>query len=67
VTVRAYYLALRDLARNRTPGPIAESPTYCKLLVPQVVELQNNRIGLPAVDTGVARQEVEEQMDVGCQ
>ncbi|MGH2878078.1 MAG: hypothetical protein ACRDK4_00490 [Solirubrobacteraceae bacterium] len=61
MAVRAHDLALGDLIDDGVPGVRSQSCADVEALVPEVVELQDERVGLAAVDAGMVGKEVHEQ------
>jgi hypothetical protein len=59
VTANAYDLALLHLRQHRFPVSIWEMLGDVEFLVREMVELEHDRIGLPAVAAGAAREIVE--------
>jgi hypothetical protein len=62
VAVRAHDLALLDLGEDALPTPVGEIVPDLKRFLAQVIEFENDRVALPAVDAGVVP-EVLEQVD----
>ena len=60
VAIRADDLALLDLGEDRRPSLRGELATDRERLVAQMVELENDRVGLPTVDAGMQTEVLEE-------
>jgi hypothetical protein len=63
VTVCTNHLALCHLVKNALPGSVPETGCNAELLVPEVVELENDRIALAAVRAGVLAQIGDQELD----
>jgi hypothetical protein len=57
----AYNLAPFDLVENARPSVSLEPLSYVEVLLPDVVELQDHRIGEAAVDAGVGREVFDQE------
>lgn len=66
MTVCTNDLALCNLVEHALPIPISKSLSYAELLVPEVVELEDDRIALPAVDAGMLAKERDQILDTFC-
>ncbi|MEX2448615.1 MAG: hypothetical protein WD404_07725 [Solirubrobacterales bacterium] len=51
MAVGAHDLALLDLGQDSVPGPFAHAPADAESLFSQVIELEYERVALPAIDT----------------
>ena len=60
MTVRADHLALLDLVENRLPIPAVKLGAYGEALVPEMVELEDDRITLAAVHAWMDHEVVKE-------
>jgi hypothetical protein len=60
MTVCTSYLAFRDLVDDALPATVAEALGDAECFVPEVVELQHERVGLPAVHAGSIAEERHE-------
>ena len=60
MAVRAHDLALGNLIQNLRPGTVANTRFDVERLVTEVVELQDERIRLAAVDAASLAEEYEE-------
>ena len=54
------HLALRNHVQHGLPAAVAETPGDVELLVPEMVELEDERVGLAAVDAWSLAQERNE-------
>ncbi len=66
VTVCTNYLALVDLAKDCLPVPVPYAGRYTEFLVGQVIELQHDRVCLPAVDAGVPAEKRDQEQHPFC-
>jgi len=57
MTVCTNDLALCNLVEHALPIPISKTLGNAELLVPEVVELEDHRIALPAIHAGMLAQE----------
>jgi hypothetical protein len=62
MTVCTNHVARGDLVENRLPFVVAETSGNVEVLVPEMVELEDQRVGLTAVD---ARPRAEELDEIG--
>jgi hypothetical protein len=62
VTVCTNHLALVDLPQDGLPFVRSQAGRDVEGLVSQVIELQNDGIGLPAVDAGPLAEELDEEL-----
>jgi hypothetical protein len=62
MTVRTHDLALRDLVENRLPAVASDAKGDLEVLASQVIEVEDDRVGLTAVD---ARMLAEEGNEIG--
>jgi hypothetical protein len=53
MTVRAHDLALGDLSQNAVPVSIWESSSDLEVLLADVIELENQRVGFAAIGARV--------------
>jgi hypothetical protein len=60
VAVCTYHLTFFQFSQYGFPVPVAQSSADVKRLVAEVVKLQDHHIALPAVDTGVLLQVVDQ-------
>lgn len=60
MAVGADDLALLDLGQDGFPGPFAHAPADAESFFSQVIELQDERVALPAIDAGMLTKERNE-------
>jgi len=63
MTVCTNHVALGHLVENALPSAIPKALPDGELLIPEMVELEDDRIALAAVDTGVLAQERHQILD----
>jgi hypothetical protein len=63
VTVRAHHVASRHLVEHRLPVAAAETYGDAEALVSDVVKLEHQRVGLPAIDTRMIAEKGQEIRD----
>jgi hypothetical protein len=60
MAVRANHIACRDLVEDRLPFPVTEVRGDVEVLRPEVIELQDDQVGLATVDAEPLAEELEE-------
>ena len=60
MTVCTNYVACGDLVEHRLPVAVGEASGDVEVLVPEMVELEHERIGLATVDTRPLTKELDE-------
>jgi hypothetical protein len=61
MAVRANHIALRDLIKDRSPAPPADASGDIKFLLAEMIELEDDRIGLAAVGAWMCTEVVNEK------
>jgi hypothetical protein len=59
MAVRANHVACRDLIEYRLPFPVAEVRGDIEVLVPEMIELEDERVRLATVNAGPRAEELE--------
>jgi hypothetical protein len=62
MAVSADHLALGDLVQDVLPPSATQLETDRECFVAEVVELEDNGVSLSAVDAGIARKEVDQEL-----